>query len=141
MEKDRHVHLFRCPTASLDVSMSEQRPPEPLDLNNLVSLPQEKQSSSLLKWLAASESFLTECSAEELTRHQQVFQQAFLNLLSLPSPPLGHVLRNSFGRCFSVIFEKGDRRLLFDTVSLLLQKINQLRVDKEAKQKQYSVCS
>ena len=111
--------------------------PDPLDLNQLVSLPQEKQSVSLLKWLAECESFLETCTEEEVTQHQLALQQALLNLLNLPTPPLGRVLRNCLGRCFSEIFEKGDRRLLFDTVSTLLQKINQFKADKEAKQKQY----
>jgi hypothetical protein len=120
--------------------MAEQSPPEPLDLNQIVSLSQEKQVISLLKWLAACESFLVNSSAEQVTTHQQTFQQAFLNLLSLPTPPLAHVLRTCLGRCFSEIFERGDRRVLFDTVSSLLQKVNQFKADKEAKQKQYDPC-
>jgi HEAT repeat-containing protein 5 len=121
--------------------MRELTPPDPLDLNNLVSLPQEKQSALVLQWLTDCESFLTCLTPEELSQHQQTFQQAFLNLLSLPTPPIGHVLRNCLGRCFSDIFTRGDRRVLFDTVSTLLQKTSQLRVDKEAKQKQYYPCS
>lgn len=117
--------------------MSERSPPDPLDLNNLVSLPQEKQSVLVLQWLTDCESFLTSLTPEEVSQHQQTFQQAFLNLLSLPTPPIGHVLRNCLGRCFSDIFTRGDRRVLFDTVSTLLQKTSQLRLDKEAKQKQY----
>jgi len=117
--------------------MKERTPPEPLDLNNLISLPQEKQSIQLLQWLTDCESFLADLSPEDLSTCQQSYQQAFLNLLSLPSPSIGHVLRNCLGRCFSDIFERGDRRVLFDTVSILLQKCIQLRLDKEAKQKQY----
>lgn len=117
--------------------MRERTPPDPLDLNNLVSQPQEKQSVLVLQWLADCESFLTGLTPEEVSQHQQTFQQAFLNLLSLPTPAIGHVLGNCLGRCFSDIFTRGDRRVLFDTVSTLLQKIGQLRLDKEAKQKQY----
>jgi HEAT repeat-containing protein 5 len=117
--------------------MRERNPPEPLDFNELVSLPLDKQSTSILKWLTDCESFLSDSTAEEASQHQQAFQSAFLNLLGLPTPPLTHVLRDCLGRCFSHIFEKGDRRVLFETVSALLQKVNQFRVDKEAKQKQY----
>lgn len=119
--------------------MSERTPPDPLDLNNLVSLPQEKQSILVLQWLTDCEIFLSNSTPEEVSQCQQTFQQAFINLLSLPTPPIGHVLRNCLGRCFSDIFERGDRRVLFDTVSTLLQKIGHLRVDKEAKQKQYDL--
>lgn len=119
--------------------MSERTPPDPLDLNNLVSLPQEKQSILVLRWLTDCEIFLSNSTPEEVSQCQQTFQQAFINLLSLPTPPIGHVLRNCLGRCFSDIFERGDRRVLFDTVSTLLQKIGHLRVDKEAKQKQYDL--
>jgi hypothetical protein len=120
-----------------DIEMRERNPPEPLDFNELVSLPLEKQSTSVLKWLTDCESFLSDSTADEVSQHQQAFQSAFLNLLAVPTPHLAHVLRDCLGRCFSHIFEKGDRRVLFETVSTLLQKVNQLRVDKEAKQKQY----
>src|SRR5271155_2592333 len=117
--------------------MKERTLPEPLDLNHLVSLPQEKQSISLLQWLTECESFLSNSTPEELVQTQQSLCQALLNLLSLPTPPIGHVLRNCLGRCFADIFERGDRRILFDTVSTLLQKVAALKADKDAKQKQY----
>jgi HEAT repeat-containing protein 5 len=117
--------------------MRERSPPDPLDLNNLISLAHEKQSILVLQWLTECESFLSASTPEEVSQCQQTFQQAFLNLLSLPSPPIAHVLRNCLGRCFCDIFERGDRRVLFDTVSTLLQKSSQLRIDKDAKQKQY----
>lgn len=116
--------------------MSERTPPDPLDLNQIVSLPQEKQPVAVLQWLVDCESFLTDSSPEQISRHQETFRRAFTNILSLPIPPFGHVVRNCLGRCFSHIFAKGDRRVLFDTVATLLQKVNQLRTDKEAKQKQ-----
>lgn len=117
--------------------MSEQTPPDPLDLNNLVSLPQERQSILVLQWLTDYEFFLLSSTPEKVSQCQQACQQAFLNLLALPTPPIGHTLCLCLGRCFADVFERGDRRVLFDTVSTLLQKISQLRVDKEAKQKQY----
>ena len=119
--------------------MKERNPPEPLDYNELASLSLEKQSTSVLKWLTDCESFLSDSTPEEVSQHQQAFQSAFLNLLSLPSPPLAHTLRNCMGRCFAQLFERGDRRVLFETVSTLTQKVNALRVDKEAKQKQYII--
>jgi hypothetical protein len=121
--------------------MKERTPPEPLDLNHLVSLPQEKQSISLLQWLTECESFLSNSTPEEVVQTQQSLCQALLNLLSLPTPPIGHVLRNCLGRCFTDIFERGDRRILFDTVSTLLQKVAALKADKDAKQKQYGHCA
>src|SRR5271170_7155289 len=121
--------------------MKERTPPEPLDLNNLVSLPQEKQSISLLQWLTECESFLSNSTPEELVQTQQSLCQALVNLLSLPTPLIGHVLRNCLGRCFADIFERGDRRILFDTVSTLVQKVAALKADKDAKQKQYGHCS
>lgn len=117
--------------------MRERAPLDSLDLNQLVSLPQEKQSITLLQWLTECESFLSSSTAEQVSQSQQAVLQALVSLLSLPTPPIGYVLRNCLGRCFSYVFEKGDRRLLFETVSTLVQKIGQLRVDKEAKQQQY----
>ena len=116
--------------------MDERAPPDPLDLNQIVSLPQEKQSISILQWLVDCESFLVNSSPEQVSEHQQTFRQAFINLLSLPTPPLGRVLRNCLGRCFSDIFSRGDRKVLFDTVTTLLQKVAHVRNDKETKQKQ-----
>ena len=117
--------------------MKERTPPEPLDLNNLVSLPPEKQSISLLQWLTDCESFLSSSTTEELVQTQQSTCQSLVNLLSLPTPPIGHVLQNCLGRCFADIFERGDRRILFDTVSTFLPKVAALKADKDAKQKQY----
>lgn len=110
--------------------------PEALDLNNLVSLPADKQSLTLLQWLADCESFLSQTTPEHVSKQQQTVQQALINLLSLPTPPIGHVLRSCLGRCFHHVFDRGDRKVLFDTVSTLIQKVALLRTDKEAKQKQ-----
>jgi len=110
--------------------------PEALDLNNLVSLPPEKQSLTLLQWLGDCESFLANATPEHVSKLQQALQQALVNLLSLPTPPIGHVLRSSLGRCFHHLFDKGDRRVLFDTVATLIQKVALVRADKETKQKQ-----
>jgi len=121
--------------------MKERTSPEPLDLNNLVSLPPEKQSISLLQWLTECESFLSNSTPDEVVEIQQSLCQALVNLLYLPTPPIGHVLRNCLGRCFADIFERGDRRILFDTVSTLLQKVAALKTDKDAKQKQYVHCA
>jgi hypothetical protein len=117
--------------------MKERKRPEPLDFNQIASLPQEKQSTAVLQYLTDCESFLTSSTGDEISQHQEPFRQVFLDFLALPSPPIAHVLRNCLGRCFSSLFERGDRRILFETVSTLLQKTTQLRGDKEAKQKQY----
>jgi len=120
--------------------MGNQRPPEPLDLNNIVSLPQEKQLLPILTWLSECESYLLQASPEEISHNQQNVQKYLLNILSLPSPRLGHVLRNSLARCLAHLFDRGDKKTLFDTVSILAQKTAQLRGDKEVKQKQYLSC-
>jgi len=110
--------------------------PEALDLNNLVSLPPEKQSLTLLQWLVGCESFLATATPEHVSQQQQPLLQALVNLLSLPTPPIAHVLRSALGRCFHLIFDKGDHRVLFDTVATLIQKVALVRADKETKQKQ-----
>jgi len=117
--------------------MKERTPPDPLDLNQVVSLPQERQSIFVLQWLRDCESFLAASTREEVSRHQQTFRQAFINLLSLPTPPLGHLLRQCLGRCLSAIFERGDKKLLFETVVTLVEKTGLVKTDKDAKQKQY----
>jgi hypothetical protein len=110
--------------------------PEALDLNNLVALPPEKQALTLLQWLADCEVFLARASPDVVSKQQQAVQQALVNLLSLPTPPIGRVLRSCMGRCYHLLFDKGDRKVLFDTVSILIQKVAVVRTDKEAKQKQ-----
>jgi HEAT repeat-containing protein 5 len=118
--------------------MGNSELPEPLHLENIVSLPAEKQSISLLNWLNECERFLSDAAPEEVSNHQQTFQRDLLNILSLPSPAPGHVLRDSLGRCFVLIFERGDRKVLFDTVTVFSAKINQIKSDRETKQKQYN---
>jgi|SRR5271154_5366140 len=117
--------------------MKTPGPPEPLDLNQLVSLPQEKQLTSLLQWSADCESFLISATSEDVSQHQQTFLTNFLNLLNLQTPVLGHTLRHCLGRCFVEIYNRGDRKTLFDAVSTLLNRINQFKADKEVKQKGY----
>ena len=117
--------------------MKTGSPPTALDLNQLVSLPQEKQLTSLLQWLADCESFLASATPEEISQHQQTFLTNFMNLLNLPTPNLGHTLRQCLGRCFYEIYERGDRKTLFDAVSTLLNRVSQFKADKEVKQKGY----
>jgi HEAT repeat-containing protein 5 len=117
--------------------MGSQTLPEPLDLNHIVGLSQDKQLLPILTWLSECESYLLKASADELSQNQQALQRDLLNILSLPSPRLGHVLRRCLGRCFAHLFERGDKKVLFDTASTLAQKIAQIRADKETKQKQY----
>jgi hypothetical protein len=121
--------------------MKTPSPPEPLDLNQLISLPQEKLLNSLLQWLADCETFLISATPEEVSQHQQLFLANFLNLLNLPTPVLGHTLRHCLGRCFVEIYNRGDRKTLFDAVSTLLNRVNQFKADKDLKQKGYRYCT
>src|SRR5579862_4129859 len=111
--------------------------PQPLDLNNIVSLSPEKRLLPILTWLSECEAYLLRASPEDVSNNQQSLQHYLLNILSLPTPRLGHVLRRTLGRCLAYLFERGDRKVLFDTVSTLAQKTSQLKGDKDAKQKQY----
>jgi len=125
------------PHAATPALMAERLPPEPPDVAQLSALPQEKQPTALFKWLTDCEAFLAESTADEVSIHQQTLVKNLLDLLSLSTPALGRVLRACQGRCLSLIIEKGDRKPLFDTVSTLLSRISQFRVDKDTRQKQY----
>lgn len=137
-DRQRSVCPAGCAGHLVTTLMAERLPPEPLVLAQLGTLPQEKQTAAVFKWLTDCESFLSDSTADELSIHQQALINAFLDLLSVPSPTLGRVLRACLGRSLSDIFERGDRKPLFETVSTLLVKIAQFRVDKDTRQKQYS---
>ncbi|KAI9697968.1 MAG: hypothetical protein M1836_004321 [Candelina mexicana] len=110
-----------------------------LDIPKLHSLPSEQQELYLLTFthdLARHISGLDQdgASSEQIYLKRELFQ-----IINLPSPTPTRVIRNSLGRSFAGLFEKGDRKLLFESINELLGVINAGKGGKELRAKHAAV--
>ena len=110
-----------------------------LDVSKLHSLPSEQQDLYLFTFVTSLESYIASLSTETLKIQQAHLKKELLQVIALPTPSPTRVIRNSLGRCFGCIFGKGDRKLLFETVSDLGDFLGSLKADKETRNKQAAV--
>ncbi|KAI9783710.1 MAG: hypothetical protein M1816_001191 [Peltula sp. TS41687] len=108
-------------TRSNGTSSSQQ--PE-LDIVKLHSLPSEQQDLCLLNFCADLAQQVDSLDKDAISAHQAHYKKEILKVISLPSPPPTRVIRKNLGRSFAGLFEKGDRRLLYETINELLGILN-----------------
>jgi hypothetical protein len=111
---------------------STQAPPAPpastaipstnpeLDVAKLLALPSEQQDLYLLTYVSTLSKHVLGLEPDDCTAQQFYLKKELLQILNLPSPAPTRVIRNNLGRCFAHIFEKGDRKLLFETINDLV---------------------
>ena len=100
--------------------------PPLLDVEKLHALPSEQQDLVLLTHVDDFETYVENQSAsqERLAVQQGSIVQGLLKIINLSAPVPNRAVRASVGRCFSRIFEKGDRKPLYETINQLLEIIN-----------------
>lgn len=98
---------------------SENATPE-LDVEKLHALPSEQQDLYLLTFTSDLLQFISGLDPKELCARQKSLKFELFKILTLSSPPITRVLRNNLGRCFGTILAKGDRGILFETITDLL---------------------
>ncbi|KAL3448525.1 armadillo-type protein [Aspergillus insuetus] len=95
-----------------------------LDITKLHALPSEQQDLYLLTFTSDLVQYISALDKEQVCAQQKFLKQELLKVLTLTSPAITRVIRNNLGRCFGAIFSKGDRGILFETVTGLLGVLN-----------------
>ncbi|KAJ6088437.1 hypothetical protein N7486_009698 [Penicillium sp. IBT 16267x] len=101
----------------------ENAAPE-LDVSKLHALPSEQQDLYLLTFTSDLLQFICGLDSVQLSAQQKSLKKELFKILTLTSPTITRVLRNNLGRCFGTILAKGDRGILFETITDLLGLIN-----------------
>lgn len=115
------------------------KPEIQLDIQRLHSLPSEQQDLHLFQFVTSLESYTSSLSPDALKNQQSYLHKELLQIIGLPTPPPTRVVRNSVGRCFRHIFGKGDRRLLFETITELGDSLAAGKIEKDVRNKQAAV--
>ena len=89
------------------------------DVAKLQGLPSEQQELLLLSFVSTLNKHVLELDSEDCTAQQFYLKKEVFKIINLPSPAPTRVIRNTLGRCLAHVFGKGDRKLLFETVSEL----------------------
>lgn len=106
-----------------------------LDVSKLHALPSEQQDLYLLTFTSDLVQHVSGLEKAQLTLQQNSLKKELFKILRLSSPTLTRVLRNNIGRCFNVILGKGDRGILYDSISELLAILHASNREAELKTK------
>jgi hypothetical protein len=111
-----------------------------LDVKKLHALPSEQQDLYLLTFTSDLARHVASLDADGASAHQIYVKKQLFQIINLPSPAPTRVIRNNLGRTFTGIFEKGDRKLLFESINDLLAILNAVgKTDKDVKAKHAAV--
>ncbi|KAJ5545487.1 hypothetical protein N7535_006127 [Penicillium sp. DV-2018c] len=116
------------------ISPSQNGAPE-LDIPKLHALPSEQQELYMLTFTSELVQYISGLEAAEVTLQQKSLKKELFKILNLSSPTITRVLRNNLGRCFGAILNKGDRGILFETITDLLAILNAGKNEAEIKTK------
>lgn len=95
-----------------------------LDIKKLHALPSEQQDLYLLTFTSDLARHVTFLDADGASAHQIYIKKELFQIINLPSPAPTRVIRNNLGRAFAGIFQKGDRKLLFESINELVGILN-----------------
>ncbi|KAI8372010.1 armadillo-type protein [Choanephora cucurbitarum] len=94
----------------------------------------EKQELYVLQWLAQAERESKTISVDVLKKAQPVIEKTLFRLISLATAKPRRPIRFLIGRCYVLLYTRGDSRSLFDTVTALHSLINANKnIDKETR--------
>lgn len=106
-----------------------------LDITKLHALPSEQQDLYLLTFTSELVQHISALDRTQVSAQQKFLKKELFKILTLSSPTITRVIRNNLGRCFGAIFSKGDRGILFETVTELLGALNAGKSEAELKTK------
>jgi hypothetical protein len=95
-----------------------------LDVKKLHALPSEQQDLYLLTFTSDLARHVASLDADGASAHQIYLKREIFQIVNLASPAPTRVIRNNLGRAISGIFEKGDRKLLFESINELVGILN-----------------
>jgi HEAT repeat-containing protein 5 len=96
-----------------------------LDMAKLKSITDEAQQQLyVMSFLSNVEKLVNRLDGDGASAYQLYVKKEVFKVITLSTPAPTRLVRNIAGRCFSGIFLKGDRKLLFDTINELMGLIN-----------------
>ncbi|KAG2213412.1 hypothetical protein INT47_009085 [Mucor saturninus] len=94
----------------------------------------EKQELYVLQWLAQVEREIKAIDADLLKKSQPFIEKTLFRLISLATAKPRRPIRFLIGRCYVILYTRGDSRTLFDTVTALHSLISANKnIDKETR--------
>jgi hypothetical protein len=110
-----------------------------LDTTKLSSISEEPQQQLyVLNFLSTIERLVDRLDSDGASAYQLFVQKELLRVMQLTTPVPTRLIRSVMGRCFAGIFEKGDRKLLYDTLNTLIGIVNAGK-DKDVRNKHAAV--
>ncbi|RDW83878.1 AP-1 complex accessory protein LAA1 [Aspergillus mulundensis] len=103
---------------------NDATPRAELNITKLHALPSEQQDLYLLTFTSDLVQHISALDKAQVSAEQKFLKKELFKVLTLTSPTITRVIRNNLGRCFGAIFSKGDRGILFETVTDLLAVLN-----------------
>ncbi|CAO2648248.1 Nn.00g075150.m01.CDS01 [Neocucurbitaria sp. VM-36] len=108
-----------------DETPANESPSNPeLDIKKLHALPSEQQDLYLLTFTSDLARHVASLDADGASAHQIYIKKEIFQVINLASPAPTRVIRNNLGRAIAGIFEKGDRKLLFESINECVAIIN-----------------
>jgi hypothetical protein len=95
-----------------------------LDVKKLHALPSEQQDLYLLTFTSDLARHVASLDADGASAHQIYIKKEIFQIINLASPAPTRVIRNNLGRAIAGIFEKGDRKLLFESINECIGILN-----------------
>jgi hypothetical protein len=97
---------------------ADSNPTNPeLDVKKLHALPSEQQDLYLLTFTSDLARHVASLDGDGASAHQIYIKKEIFQIINLASPAPTRVIRNNLGRAIAGIFEKGDRKLLFESIN------------------------
>lgn len=112
------------PLAAAASTTNDALPRAELDITKLHALPSEQQDLYLLTFTSELVQHVSGLEAAQVSSQQKFLKKELFKVLTLSSPTITRVIRNNLGRCFGTILGKGDRGILFETVTEFLGVLN-----------------
>ncbi|RAR02328.1 ARM repeat-containing protein [Stemphylium lycopersici] len=100
-----------------DQAASESPSNPELDIKKLHALPSEQQDLYLLTFSSDLARHVASLDGDGASAHQIYIKREIFQIVNLASPAPTRVIRNNLGRAIAGIFEKGDRKLLFESIN------------------------
>ena len=122
-------------SAASSSSPEKAAPHAELDVTKLHALPSEQQDLYLLTFTSDLVKHISTLDHQQICSQQQSLKKELIKIVLLPSPNITRVLRNNLGRCFGTILGRGDKGILFETISELHGIVNAGKNEAELKTK------
>ncbi|KAF2826541.1 ARM repeat-containing protein [Ophiobolus disseminans] len=111
--------------AASDDQAAHGSPSNPeLDVKKLHALPSEQQDLYLLTFTSDLARHVASLDADGASAHQIYIKKEVFQIINLASPAPTRVIRNNLGRAVAGIFERGDRKLLFESINECVAILN-----------------